>query len=185
MNRMIIRSLTVVKPYAEALYSLASKDKAELKKWFCFLQELIKILKNEHILNHIILNPYLENFQKIELFISIIQILDQPKHSSNFIKLLIENKRILLLPEIFKQFQILQDENDGVAEVLILSAFPILKKHLENIIPLLEQKFRQKLRPRVVLDKSIIGGVCFEVKDQIFDISILEKLNQMTRLLLA
>ena len=48
-----------------------------------------------------------------------------PEPGGNFLKLLIENQRLAVLPEVAVQFRRLKNSAEGVADCLIETAFPL------------------------------------------------------------
>ena len=93
--------------------------------------------------------------------------------------MLAENKRLTLLPEIQTLFEELKSDEEGVKEALIVSAFPMDDAQVAQVLPALEQHFSSKLKPRVTVDSSLIGGVKVEVGDEVFDASVRGQLDAM------
>jgi F-type H+-transporting ATPase subunit delta len=50
---------------------------------------------------------------------------------------------------------------------------------LESLVADLERRFKRKVRPQVVEDKSLIGGVRIAVGDEVIDGSVRGKLADM------
>ncbi len=173
-------SLTIAKRYAGALFGLISDKTSELDLWICFFSKMEKILSDKHIHELVVLNPILEGFQRAEILISILNLSEMPKYAYNFVSLLIEKNRMIFFSEIFEQFQILKDEHEGISQVFITSAFPLSETELKGILPILERRFQKnKLKAKISLEQSLIGGACFQVNDEVLDCSILKQLTCM------
>jgi len=104
---------------------------------------------------------------------------DLPEELRNFVRLLIANDRLGLLPDIHAQFVQLKNEHDGVVEAEIRTAFPLDNRQLAGLVADLERRFRHRVQPRVSQDKELIGGVRISVGDSIIDGSVRGKLEGM------
>ena len=89
----------IAKKYVKALVSDLSKD--EFNNFTAKLQEIANAFANEKFQN-IIVSPNLKNSQKADFVLSLVGEADQK--FVNFIKLLGENKRLDILPILFRGF---------------------------------------------------------------------------------
>ena len=108
-----------------------------------------------------------------------------PQAARNFIELLVENDRLLLLPDIATQFVVLRNRHDGTAQAEITSAFELSDAQVKELVTALEHKFGLKLKPSVTVDPSLIGGVRVAVGDQVLDTSVQAQLARMRDTLAA
>jgi F-type H+-transporting ATPase subunit delta len=106
-------------------------------------------------------------------------------HLTNLIALLVENDRLLLMPEIAEQFQTLKDQGEGVAQAEIASAFPLSDEQVSDLVKTLETKFKLKLKPHVTVNNALIGGVRVVVGDYVLDTSVQAQLNRLRDALVA
>ncbi|MCX5591189.1 F0F1 ATP synthase subunit delta [Alcaligenes endophyticus] len=174
---------TIARPYAEALFAAASNDKTALESWSALLSEMAQVA-GLHDVREALNDPRLENRQRVELFSSLLKTSLDDK-ARNFIELLVENQRILLLPQIAEQFDLLKHQLEGTAEALIFSAFPLDDAQVNELLVGLEKKFGLKLKPNVTVDPSLIGGVRVVVGDQVLDTSVQARLASMRDTLTA
>ena len=174
---------TVARPYAEALFAAEHNDKAKLTVWAEQVQTLADIAELPDV-QDAMSDPRLEDSQRGSIFLSLNKSgVDQALQ--NFVALLVSNDRLLLLPFIAEQFHALKDKAEGVAQAEITSAFPMSDEQVEELIKLLEPKFGLKLKPHVVIDSSLIGGVRVAVGDQVLDTSVQAQLQRMRDTLAA
>ena len=106
-------AITVARPYAEAVYKLAIAN-SQLAKWSKMLQLAAMISTDKHI-KMLIGNPLVPAKQLGEIIFDV----GQKEFSAdvhNLIKLLAENKRILVLPQISYLFEQLKAKHEGVLE---------------------------------------------------------------------
>ena len=167
---------TIARPYAEAVFGLADAD-GTLAKWSQMLARAAEIARNPDMLETMG-NPGLTAGQLYGLFASLLgEVLFA--ESQNFIKVLIENRRLAVLPEIRGLFEELKNEREGVVEARIVSAFALDTASLEGLVADLQKRFGCSIQPSVSVDAELIGGVCVQVGDEVIDGSVRGKLAAM------
>jgi F-type H+-transporting ATPase subunit delta len=108
-----------------------------------------------------------------------------PEQAKNFLRTVIANKRLSVLPEIAVQFRALKNAQTGSSDALIYSAFPIDGDALANVAAMLEKRFGRKLNASVVVQPELIGGIRVVVGDEVLDTSVKARLEQMKVVLTA
>ena len=157
---------TVARPYAEAAFRLASGDNA-LPKWSGMISSLAQVSEDPRV-RAAIANPALSDAQAAGVFISILGgKLDGP--AENFVRVLAENDRLGLLPEIHLQFEVLKNEREGVVEAQVYSAFELTEAQVADLAQRLEKRTGRKVRTKIEVDKSLIGGVKVVIGDKVID----------------
>lgn len=166
---------TVARPYAEALFRVAQTG--DMAAWSTLASELAQIGANADV-QAFARNPNVSEANIAAAFASLVK---SPlcAEGNNFIKMLIENGRVPLLPEIGAQFAILKNAQEGAADAVITSAFEISAAQVADLVKTLEKKFGRKLHPTVTVDSSLIGGVRVVVGDEVLDTSVRARLQQM------
>jgi F-type H+-transporting ATPase subunit delta len=101
------------------------------------------------------------------------------ENGSNFVKLLVENKRLLILPEISQFFEELKADAEGSIEAEIIMAEKPNQKTVDDLLKSLEKKFNKKIEGKVVIDKNIIGGTKIVVGDSVIDASVRAQLDNL------
>jgi F-type H+-transporting ATPase subunit delta len=166
---------TVARPYAEAVFRVAQTG--DMDAWSSLVNELANIGANPDV-QAFARNPNVSPAQVADAFASLVQT-PLSAEAKNFIAMLIENRRVSLLPEIGAQFQMLKNAQEGAADASIISAFDISDAQVAELVSTLEKKFGRKLNPTVTVDPSLIGGVRVVVGDEVLDTSVRAKLQQM------
>jgi len=157
---------TVARPYAEAAFRLAH-DSDALAKWSGMIGSLAHVAEDKRV-QAAIGDPALSDAQAAGVFISILGgKLDG--QAENFVRVLAENKRLELLPEIQLQFEVLKNEREGVVEVEVYSAFDLSDAQVADLAQRLEKRTGRKVRTRVQVDKDLIGGVKVVIGDKVLD----------------
>lgn len=171
---------TIARPYAEALFKSCIKDLSAASHW---VDELGAIAGNE-ALQQFADSPKTTSGQVFDLIVSVAKTA-LPEQAKNFLRTVIENKRLGVLPEITAQFRALKNAQSGSSDALIYSAFPIDGDVLVNVAAMLEKRFGRKLNASVVVQPELIGGIRVVVGDEVLDTSVKARLEQMKVVLTA
>jgi len=174
---------TIARPYAEALFASARDSQASLESWSGLLSELAQVAGLDDV-REALTDPRLNAAQRVELFAGLIKspLSDEAR---NFIELLVSNNRMLVLPQIAEQFELLKNQLEGTALAQIFSAYPLSDDQVQGLVAGLEKKFGLKLKPAVTVDADLIGGVRVIVGDQVLDTSVQAQLARMRDTLAA
>lgn len=97
---------------------------------------------------------------------------------SNFLTLLAENNRLVLLPEIAAEYEQLKSQNNNTVDVVIESAFPLTSVQEQLLAHALEKKFEAAVNVSVEVNPALIAGVVIRAGDQVIDDSALNKLEK-------
>jgi F-type H+-transporting ATPase subunit delta len=171
---------TVARPYAEAAFKLAEGSGA-LAKWSEMLAALATVSQDPRV-RAAVGDPNLSDAKVAGLFISILTLSGE---GENFIRVLAENGRLDLLPEIRTQFHALRDEREGVIEAEVFSAFELSGAQLADLVQRLEKKTGRKVKAKVQLDKELIGGIKVVLGDKVIDGSARAQLGALETALKA
>lgn len=174
---------TIARPYAEAVFASARDDQALLASWSSLLSEFAELASIDDV-RAALTDPRLNAAKRVELFAGLVRSPLSPA-ARNFIELLIDNGRILVLPQVAEQFELLKNQLEGTALADISSAFPISDEQVQQLVAGLEKKFGLKLKPAVTVDPDLIGGVRVVVGDQVLDTSVQAQLARMRDTLAA
>ena len=173
---------TIARPYAEAAFALAKEQNA-LPQWSSMLKLASRVVADPKVADALD-NPKLDAGAKESLLLSICGE-ELSKEGRNFVRVLVEADRIVLMPTIASLFETLKDEADGVAKALIETAFPLEGSDLAELTAALERRFKRKIEPEVVVNQELIGGARITVGDNVIDGTVQEQLRAMTQQLRA
>jgi F-type H+-transporting ATPase subunit delta len=173
---------TVARPYAEAVFRLGEASGA-LAKWSEMLAALAAVASDERV-RRAMKDPKLSAAKVAGLFISILAG-RLSAEAENFVRVLAENRRLELLPEIRDQHAALKNEREGVVEAQIRSAFDLSDAQVGDLVSRLEKKFGRKVKAKVTLDKELIGGVRIILGDKVIDGSARAQLGALENALKA
>jgi F-type H+-transporting ATPase subunit delta len=173
---------TVARPYAEAAFRLAD-EKGELAKWSEMLAALAAVAQDERV-RRAVADPNLSDAKVAGLFISILSG-KLSGDAENFVRVLAQNARLELLPEVSTQFEALKNERQGVIEAEVQSAFELSDAQLADLVQRLEKKTGRKVRAKVTVDRELIGGVKVVLGDKVIDGSARAQLGALETALKA
>jgi F-type H+-transporting ATPase subunit delta len=173
---------TVARPYAEAAFRLADAAGA-LAKWSEILDALALVARDERV-QRAVADPHLSDAQAAGIFISVLNG-RLTGEAENFVRVLAENRRIELLPEIHAQFEALKNEREGVVEAEVQSAFELTEAQIADLVQRLEKKTGCKVRTKVTINKDLIAGVKVVLGDKVIDASARAQLGALETALKA
>ncbi len=168
---------TLARPYASAAFELA-KEQQQFDHWSQMLAFMAAVA-HDGILRAVLDSPRLSEAQAAELFISICQErIDE--QGRNFIKLLAENRRLTLLPEITALFEFMRREAEGKIDVEVVSAKEISQAQLEAVTKALKARLGREVNVTTRTDESLLGGAIIRAGDLVIDGSIRGRLDQLS-----
>ena len=169
---------TIARPYAEALFKAVSADStADLGSTSAWLDEFAAIAVSPE-LEQFADSPKTTDNQAFDLITGVAKA-PLTNAALNFLRMLIENGRLSVLPEIANQFHALKNARSGSSDAVVYSAFPIEGAALADLSATLEKRFKRKLNVSVALEPELIGGIRVVVGDEVLDTSVKARLEQM------
>ncbi|MDR3214976.1 MAG: ATP synthase F1 subunit delta [Bacilli bacterium] len=167
----------VATSYAKALFSLALENKKdhEIFEETKIIAECI--IKNEGIIK-IFSNKEISINQKKEIVTEIFG--DKlNKETYNFLKLLVDKRRMNYVVDMCYEFQKMYYEYHNIKEAKVYSTHQITTKQLDDIKIVLENKYQSKFVVENFIDESLIGGIKIVINDLVIDGSIINKLSRL------
>ncbi|MEW6353439.1 MAG: F0F1 ATP synthase subunit delta [Pseudomonadota bacterium] len=157
---------TIARPYAQALFELASAQK-DLKGWSEMLQFAAAVVSNEQ-LRALIGNPRVRPRQLTNL---VLEVCGDKLNAAgrNFIKLLIENRRLNVLPEIAQLYEAQRAEAEGTLQAEVVSAYELSAEQQQKIASALQARLGRKISLSNSVDKGLLGGVIIRAGDRVID----------------
>ena len=98
---------------------------------------------------------------------------------ANLVKLLIQNGRVTLLPEIARLFDELKAEKDRMLKVHVVSAYALKPAQEKQLADALKKKLGREVSITSEKDPELIGGIHIRAGDMVIDGSIRGQLQQL------
>ena len=167
---------TAARPYANAVYDLAHET-SSLDSWSDALANLAAVVNDAQI-SKLLDAPESGKNQKGEL---IIQVLGDKlnEQQQNLVKLMAENGRLKLMPDVLEQFEVARAKAENKVEAEVISAFELSAKQTSELVNTLKNKLGCEVTLTTTIDKSLIGGVVIKAGDTIIDASMKSQLNSL------
>jgi F-type H+-transporting ATPase subunit delta len=160
---------TLARPYAEAIAKLAGEG-ASWSLWSDQLALLAGVVGDKQ-LQALAVNPAVPASRVADVILAVCGE-KLGAEGGNLARLLAENKRLALLPEIVSLFEALKSEQEGGLTAHVTSAFSLTAEQMASLIAKLETKFGRKVTATQSVDNELIGGVVIQVGDEVMDASV-------------
>ena len=168
-------SQTIARPYADAAFSLAV-EQGGLSAWSDALGRLAAVMRNPEA-QAIVADPRITIDRIVDLIAEAAG--DLSAEQRNFVRVLAENDRLPVLPEIAAQFEDKRNRHDDVLDVDVVSAYPVTDSQLAEVVGTLQERFGRKVKASSEVDPELIGGVMIRIGDEVIDASVRGKLAQL------
>lgn len=181
---------TIARPYAEALFELA-REAGTLEEWSSALGLASELMVDGQVAGFLA-NPSLSDDERLEFVTGLASsaghaglLGGDDRHGTNFLKLLIENDRIDVLPEIAEHFETLKAETENVVDVTVTSAAALDEAQKRAIANSLRKRLGREIRLETELDEDLIGGAVIRAGDVVIDGSLRARLEGLAHALTA
>jgi F-type H+-transporting ATPase subunit delta len=168
--------------YAESLFDLA-KEENQVTQYLDDIKLVGEVLDSDpqivQFFNHVLI----ENDKKIQL-------LDQSfkgnvdQYVLNFLKLLVQSRRIRYIDDIVKSYIKLSNQYLGIEEGMIYTPYELTDQQIQDIEKAISQKENKKVTLKVSIDPSLLGGIKVQIANRIYDGTIKNKVEMLKKELL-
>ncbi len=172
-------TITVARPYAKALFEFALESK-QLSDW-SYLLELMTHVVMFPAMVEILKNPATTNKNKIDLLMSVALensgVDDQL--ATNLVNLLVANKRVLYIPEIYLEYMRLRAEQEKTLTVNVRTFSPMTESQKNQLIEKLTKRLQRQVHLELQIDESLLGGALIQAGDLVIDGSVRGQLSKL------
>ena len=166
------------RPYAKAAYDYAKENKTVFD-WEEKLSLLAEVVAAQE--KQLLRNPAITVEKTRDIMETVMDKMEMSEPEKNFINLMIDNKKLSLLPYVYDDFVARRKKDGNIIDVTITSARELTDKQLDDLTKSIEKKFNAKAAPTVKIDEKLIGGVKIQVGDQVYDGSLRSKLDALRK----
>jgi F-type H+-transporting ATPase subunit delta len=167
---------TLARPYAEAVFRLAS-EASSLQRWSDVLS-FYAIAVADKDLAFALGDPRLTGEQIDELMFSLLEDINGQEQA--LLTMLRENGKLQLMPEISSLYNELRDSAEGTIEASVVSAFALKDEQVAELAKILKKELDRDVTIQASVDPAIIGGVIIRAGDTVIDGSVAGGLKNLT-----
>jgi F-type H+-transporting ATPase subunit delta len=168
---------TLARPYAKAAFELAEAEQS-LTGWDDMLGLASEIVTEPSMAN-LLGSPDFGNDRAVNLIIEVAgETLN--RRFQDFLKVLADNDRLSLLPQISGLYQALREEAENRLSVKVVSAIPLDDDQANRMQQALARRFECEIELENEIDAEIIGGAIVYAGDQVIDGSLRGRLQKLS-----
>jgi F-type H+-transporting ATPase subunit delta len=172
----------IAKRYARAFFDIVDEEK-RYEDYYGELHGFSVILEENKNLGEVLANPVFAQSDKKAVVESILAKIRVSPLTANFLKLLVDKRRIGILSDIECCYRELMDNALKKVTVTVTTAFPLTGETSARLRKGLEDLTGRQVEMSVSEDPSLLGGVVARVGDKLYDGSIRTQLNSIRNLL--
>ena len=172
---------TIARPYAQALFELA-RERDELGPWAESLELARDLLASGEVVAYLG-DPHFSDKRRLEFLTGLFAKAGASRfgggdtRGTNFLKLLLEYRRVAVLPAIAEHFASLKADVENVVDVTVTSASPISTEQRDAISKALRARLGREVKLETEINEDIIGGAVIKAGDVVIDGSLRARLE--------
>lgn len=167
---------TIARPYAKAAFEYARGAKA-FSEWSRGLNTAAEIVADPRV-SRLCLSPQLSAADLAGL-VTDVGGASLDAGMQNFVRVLAENHRLLLLPEIAAQYAELRSAVENTVDVEVTSAVALDAAQTENLVRALNARLKRQVRLQNSVDSALLGGAIVRAGDLVIDGSLKGRLERL------
>jgi F-type H+-transporting ATPase subunit delta len=172
---------TMARPYARAAFELA-RDAGQLPAWGDKLAFAAAVAEHPDV-RGVIGNPRYGADALKAIFMPEGESADSA--FAAFVGMLVDNRRLALLPEIAAGYAALRREHERVLKVVVRAAVPLDAPQANAIRTALTKRFDRAIEMETVVDPGVIGGAVIDAGEIVIDGSVRGRLQRLAQALTA
>ena len=168
--------VTVARPYAQAVFEMAEAGK-DLQGWSEMLGLLVEIVSVNEVWE-VINSPRLTRAAIADL-LNEIGGKRFNKEFSNFVRVLADNRRLVVIPEIAALYEQLRADAESRISAQVVSAQTLSDEQKAKIADSLRKRLGREVELSCSVDASLLGGAVIRAGDLVIDGSARGKLEKL------
>ncbi|VAW65694.1 ATP synthase delta chain [hydrothermal vent metagenome] len=169
---------TLARPYAKAAFEVAQSE-STLAEWSDALQLMDAVVCNEDFAT-VIDSPSMGAQEKGQILIDICAS-KLSETQQNFIKVMAENGRLMLMAEIVVLFEAHRAAAENTVEATATAAYALSDAQIQSMTDALKKKLGCEISLTTEIDESLIGGVIIRAGDLVIDGSTQARIGSLTQ----
>jgi F-type H+-transporting ATPase subunit delta len=172
---------TYSRPYGEAAFKLALEENV-IDQWSSNLKTLAQVIVDKDI-KAVIADPKIPQVECSKLLCSFLGT-SVDKNTSNFIDLLLDNKRIIYLKEISDIFEDMKSDHNNVCIINIETSRELEPDQINTLKELFKKKYNSDIEIAQTINSDLLAGIRVKVNDEVIDLSLQNRFNQIKQQLI-
>jgi F-type H+-transporting ATPase subunit delta len=174
---------TIARRYAAALADVVMQSgetetvKGELKTWEDLIESNVD-------LQNAFGNPAIAHLKKEGVLEGLIGKAKPTRTTSNFLRVLLQNSRLMDLPAINERFASVIEERTGLVQAFVSSAHELSEDQKKELVANLEKLTGKKVTLNFEINSGLIGGVVTRVGSTVYDGSVRTQLENLKETLM-
>ena len=168
----------IARRYAKALVNLAEKEK-DLDNAGKNLTAITEVYKENSELRQVLSDTKVSSRVKQEILKDVLNTIKTSKLVDTFSRYLLAKRRIDILPDIERAFNLLLQEKLGRIEANVTAAYELPKETVNKLVNAISGYSGKDVKVNVAIDPSIIGGMVTRIGSTVIDGSIKTHLNKI------
>lgn len=169
----------VAKTYAGALFEVALEEKS-IDKYLEEINFIVDSCKKNPQFYQILNTPEIKNDEKKKVIDKVFG-KKINKLIINFIKILIDKRRIKNLYLIAEKFESIVTDYKGIVKVTAVTAMPLDKDDIKKLKKRLALATGKEIKLDNQIDKDLIGGILIKLGDKVIDGTVKGKLEELEK----
>ncbi len=159
----------MARPYAVAVWKHA-KDQNRQDLWSEMLEFMARVVTDD-AMSAIVGDPRIDADTLSRLMLEVCDgHIDDV--AGALVRLLVENGRLSLMPEVAGIYKELRAESGGVISAGLTTAYPVSAEFEQAIAAAMQRRLHREVTFAAEIDKSLLGGAIIRVGDMVIDASV-------------
>jgi F-type H+-transporting ATPase subunit delta len=167
---------TIARPYAKAAFEYA-RDAAGFADWSQGLKVAAEIVADRRVAA-LTKSPQWSQADLVSIIADVAGAKLNPA-MQNFVRILAENHRLLLLPEISAHFEELRSAVENTVDVEVISAIALSDAQADKLSQVLSARLKRTVHMQNKVDATLLGGAIVRAGDLVIDGSLKGRLQRL------
>jgi F-type H+-transporting ATPase subunit delta len=184
MLSIAMKSKSIAKKYAQALFDVTKTDNSTSKA-FTELQQVMDKISANIFIKAVIMSDSIPSREKQECVEPILKELKPITAVQNCVMLLVKNNRTSVLNELIEHFEQLIYNDNNELVMYVETADSLTAKAKASLVETLGKQLNKKIILQELINKDLIGGMVLRYGSYKYDASIKTQIAKMKRKVLS
>jgi F-type H+-transporting ATPase subunit delta len=173
---LVAERATIARPYAKAAFEFA-RDANAFAAWSQGLKTATEIVADSRVAA--LAKSPSSTTEDLARFVTDVAGTNLDVSMQNFVRVLAENRRLLLLPEISTHYEEMRSAVENTVDVEVVSAVALDGAQKDKLGSALSKRLKRQVRMRNSVDPTLLGGAVVRAGDLVIDGSLKGRLERL------